>query len=184
MAVVRPDRGGACRELANDHDNCGACGNACAADQVCDRSRCLAGCGTRGRGETTCNGACVNTRGDPQNCGGCGITCPAGYTCQRSACTCATGRIACAGNCVEPLNDPGNCGMCGLACPGNQVCAGGTCACPGGKRSAAGFAPTRSPIRRIAAPAGMHAAPVDSVVEARACAAPRPTIAAGAAPMS
>jgi hypothetical protein len=50
--------------------NCGMCGRACAASQVCG------GGGTQ----------CVNTQTSNNNCGMCGYACPTSTTCMMGAC--------------------------------------------------------------------------------------------------
>src|SRR5688500_11557129 len=60
--------GGVCANLRTDPKNCGACGTACAAGQVCDLGRCAAGCSA---GLTQCGQSCIETSSDPANCGAC-----------------------------------------------------------------------------------------------------------------
>jgi hypothetical protein len=56
-----------------DPTNCGACGTACAAGQVCSGGACRASCAA---GQTECSGACTSTQTDPSNCSACGNRCP------------------------------------------------------------------------------------------------------------
>jgi cytochrome c peroxidase len=73
---------GVCTNVTTDRNNCGACGNVCAGDQVCMGTCFPLNCGPSMLG---CNGMCVDTMADPMNCGGCGNACPT------SAPTCAGG---------------------------------------------------------------------------------------------
>ena len=107
--------GGACVDLFEDYDNCGACGNACEElgpyeYGACVDGTCLYKCVT---GALFCNGACIPVLSDPNNCGGCGNVCP------NSA----------------PRCDGGVCNNCQPWCPagwcGGDGC-GGECGCPNG----------------------------------------------------
>jgi hypothetical protein len=57
-----------CANLFTDVDNCGSCGNACLAPQVCSRGVCTC--------PLNCGGTCVDPQNDPANCGACGNVCP------------------------------------------------------------------------------------------------------------
>lgn len=77
--------GGHC--IQSLHDNCGSCGNACLASQLCETDgHCADSCAA---GETPCNGACTSVANDPFNCGACGNACnpQAGQVCASGACT-------------------------------------------------------------------------------------------------
>jgi hypothetical protein len=75
-----------CRDLNTDTANCGSCGRACAAGQVCSGGSCVVSCGA---GLTNCGGTCRDTQTDANHCGACG-----------TACTFANGVGACvAGRC-------------------------------------------------------------------------------------
>ena len=94
-------------DLEDDPRNCGACGHACAGEQLSLGGSCGWGCGGSfllspchgtlpdggcGGGETLCpsNGpgecVCTDLRSDPMNCGACGQRCPSGV-CQAGQCT-------------------------------------------------------------------------------------------------
>ena len=64
--------GTVCANLRTDAKNCGTCGTACAANEVCDLGRCAAGCST---GLTQCGQSCIETSSDPANCGACAKAC-------------------------------------------------------------------------------------------------------------
>jgi len=61
--------GSACVKLDDDRDNCGGCGNACPAAQICMNGTC------RCKEGQLCGLLCVPTMSDLANCGGCGIVC-------------------------------------------------------------------------------------------------------------
>ncbi len=124
--------GGACTDTSHDTLNCGSCGNACAAGQICSQGACVPTCAA---GTTTCSGVCVDTQIDPQNCGSCGSACKAGMVCSKGSCatSCGGGTTLCGSKCADTNVDPGNCGGCGKVCAAAQTCAGGMCksGCPG-----------------------------------------------------
>ncbi len=127
--------GDACVNILSDTSNCGACGNVCAANQVCTAAVCLVPCGTPGY--SNCNGfiidGCeVNTESDHANCGACGHACGPAQTCSSGSCTCPGGETICGSNCANLSADTGNCGSCGRACGPAQSCSAGVCLCPGG----------------------------------------------------
>ncbi len=139
-----------------DPNNCGACGNKCAADQPCLKGKC--GCPPN---QIFCDGMCVDPKSDDFNCGGCGIVCDlpkdacdplptnAGYGCKAGTC----GHLKCGGfsrDCNDDMagdtcksdgcevddvrTDKNNCGGCGIKCIGQQECVdegnGPECAVP------------------------------------------------------
>ncbi|AKV04600.1 Tryptophan synthase alpha chain [Labilithrix luteola] len=126
--------------LASDPENCGSCGNKCAADQVCDQGRCI--CDAT---QTRCGFDCVDLQSDPLNCGACGNACPGRVdpmsgrgspTCVLGRCSysCAPGFADCdhriENGCeVDLMTDPLHCGACGAQCDlaGGQPCAAGHC---------------------------------------------------------
>jgi hypothetical protein len=122
----------ACYETQSDPNNCGSCGNVCAADAgtpVCNGGVCSTNCGTDDAGDplTDCNNACVNLQTNPGNCGACGTECPNGASCANGVCGCATGDILCGATCTNPSGDNANCGRCGNACGRGTSCTGGVC---------------------------------------------------------
>lgn len=140
-------------DIANDPDNCGACGKKCGNNpdgtrQQCQKSRC--GCAP---GYTYCNAVigCVDLSKDPENCGKCENVCPdvtttpppnAGYSCSSGTCGvlgCETGWADCnktlTDGCETNIVSNANCGACGKACDPGQTCIIATdnsvkCACP------------------------------------------------------
>jgi hypothetical protein len=84
--------GGVCTNLSSDINNCGTCGNKCAAPNAtaaCTNGGCvIVACNS---GFANCNGqfadGCeVNTNSDINNCGTCGNKCAAGRSCVSGVC--------------------------------------------------------------------------------------------------
>lgn len=119
--------GGPCIRL-NTVEHCGACGRACAEDEICgwgDRCECP--------GATTrCDGECVFVRADVRHCGRCGASCGTAEICDNATCACANGYARCLGTCIDVLSDPLNCGGCDVSCSPTQTCSFGTCGCEAG----------------------------------------------------
>ena len=146
-------------DTRTDNANCGACGNACPAGQVCSNGTCTTTCAmplTRCTDTTATDGRtgdfCANTAHDPANCGMCGTRCNlahvATHACTAGACAivrCAPGFGDCDGmaanGCETDLGTTlAHCGACGRACaPPNATgtCATGRC---GVMACATGFA--------------------------------------------
>ncbi len=142
--------------LQTDETNCGVCGLACAAEQVCDTGHCQwispqVGCTPA---PETCNGVDDDCDGviddgfsllnDPLNCGACGRACGANQHCQNGACALDVPNDQCVpsaeicdsvdNNCntvidegINLSTDNANCGVCGRVCPAGQVCQSGAC---------------------------------------------------------
>ena len=85
--------GNACVDTGNDKDNCGGCGNACAAGKVCRQSACACPAG-----QVECGGTCVDLRTDPANCGACGTACGGATPVCNGSGACACGDV-CASGC-------------------------------------------------------------------------------------
>lgn len=114
-----------CADFSSDTRNCGACGVACQATEVCQASACACQPGTE-----RCNGTCVVLETDPRNCGACGNACAAGQVCEQRQCKagCSLGGASrCGDSCVDLQHDPRNCGACGRACEAPQSCHSGRC---------------------------------------------------------
>lgn len=75
--------GTSCVDLNADHENCGMCGNACAADEFCNLGMCDLICTPP---VVLCNGQCVDFSSDDNNCGGCNMPCTAAAQCIDSTC--------------------------------------------------------------------------------------------------
>ena len=79
--------GGQCTDPQSDEANCGACDNACPADQSCVAGACRLSCDG---GLTDCvvggTQSCVDTDADESNCGTCGVKCRVGRPCQGGHC--------------------------------------------------------------------------------------------------
>ena len=117
--------GVACKDLASDSVNCGACGNQCDEGDVCASAACVipslpnVGSGNApappapapaplvcAAPTVNCGGVCRNTQTDANNCGSCGNACPAGQVCTAGACPAAMvcwgpAPDACGGGCTE-----------------------------------------------------------------------------------
>ena len=126
---------GACARLATDNANCGACGEACDAGEVCSNGVCAVSCAAP---LATCGAGgaafCADTRNDPAHCGGCDLACPDGQVCSGGTCapTCAAPLTTCgegaAAFCADTRNDPAHCGSCDRGCAPGEVCSAGACA--------------------------------------------------------
>ena len=134
--------GGACVTVAEDHENCGACGHACSASQQCGAGTCQAvqtsalsaACAAD---NTMCpdDGACRDMQHDPNNCGACGVHCAAGNICAAGACAklepglrdCTPDNVRCGEACRDVRFDPSNCGSCGGHCAATDRCSDGVC---------------------------------------------------------
>lgn len=121
-----------CVDLAKDHENCGTCGKACTASEVCAASACATAQGCDGG--IVCGSSCTDIKTDPKNCGTCGKACGAGEACSAGSCstTCSGGQTKCGGDggapyCATTASDPMNCGACGKTCAALQTCVGGAC---------------------------------------------------------
>jgi stigma-specific protein Stig1 len=78
--------GEACVRLGT-HDNCGACGDVCGADDTCVGGACRPPCGGPcPNSEECCNDRCKDTDTDTSNCGSCGNACQQGEVCTDGVC--------------------------------------------------------------------------------------------------
>jgi hypothetical protein len=121
------DCSGTCASLNSDNANCGACGNACPAGNVCSNGSCQLSCQ---QGLDDCSGTCANLMSDTANCGACGTACAAGEVCSNGQCalSCQQGLDDCSGTCANLMSDNANCGACGTVCSAGEVCSNGQCA--------------------------------------------------------
>jgi hypothetical protein len=134
---------GACVDVRFDPTNCGACGTACAAGEVCVDGTCGVSCPS---GSETCEldgkTLCADVKVDRNHCGGCGKACGPAEVCVDGACAleCAGGATKCDGAngpaCVDTKIDEANCGGCGTSCAPGLACIGGVCEtkCVGGTK--------------------------------------------------
>lgn len=104
--------GDQCVNIRVDSNNCGECGNACAAGEVC-------------RGGSCVDSPCQRDCNDNNPC--------TNDFCVRGQCVnepkvCADGTCCPGSGCVDLSNDPNNCGECGKICTTGS-CIGGKC-CP------------------------------------------------------
>ncbi|HTR51519.1 MAG TPA: hypothetical protein VMJ10_12475 [Kofleriaceae bacterium] len=75
--------GGTCVDLLSSNSDCGACGSACSAAQVCGNGTCADNCPVN---QTNCDGTCADLSSDANNCSACGSACATGDTCAFGAC--------------------------------------------------------------------------------------------------
>lgn len=73
--------------LPSDPKNCGACGNKCKSNEVCNDGNCGGSCDV---GRTNCFRACIDVNTDRDNCGACGKACGSGSTCAAGVCSVCT----------------------------------------------------------------------------------------------
>jgi hypothetical protein len=113
-SCFRPTPGGegACCDgkwtyLAFNHEHCGACGNRCAPDEVCENSQCY----------------CPNCNRD------CGLLQSVCRTDFHGCCPIGPDYECCSDGCKAVISDRFNCGTCGNVCPPAQTCHGGECGC-------------------------------------------------------
>ncbi len=120
---------GGCADGRVDPQNCGACGKACGAGEVCSAGVCALSCAG---GSTQCGASCVALASDPKHCGACGNACDPGKVCSQSKCdlACLGGTTRCGEHCVELDDDPAFCGDCMTTCKAGEICAAGTCSKP------------------------------------------------------
>ena len=118
--------GGACTDTRYDPANCGACGTACSAGEVCNVGTCASGCGV---GTERCSDRCVDTQVDARNCGACGVSCGSGEVCNAGSCelNCAGGTVECGTSCIDITSSRDHCGGCDMPCLMGQACNGGVC---------------------------------------------------------
>jgi hypothetical protein len=90
--------GASCVDTKTNPLNCGACGKACTAPQLCNGGTC--GCPA---GSALCGTACADLGSDAKNCGACGKACGAGEACVAGACSCRSSGSVSFKNDVAPV---------------------------------------------------------------------------------
>lgn len=114
---------GVCTPVANNAQNCGACGVVCATGQLCQANQCVCSPGLM-----SCNGSCVAS--NATHCGSCTTMCTGVEVCSNNTCmsSCPTGESQCPdGACVGPTGgDATHCGGC-TPCPTGSTCNAGIC---------------------------------------------------------
>ena len=111
--------------VLTDRANCGACGNACEAGDICERGRCIIDCADD---LDACGDVCVDFSDDAAHCGRCDNACGAEQMCMRGRCRCNDDvGTACGAECVDTATNPAHCGGCGDACAETETCAEGMC---------------------------------------------------------
>lgn len=150
--------GNACVNTFNDRDNCGACGRACLANQVCNEGRCAENCNGRPlppdtsctAGDSRCGGGVGQLRCAPAGSNTGPFVCyvptlrsngpcnglVGGQCVTGGQCACPDGGVTCPSmnptQCVNTQNDPLNCGSCSNSCAGGRCLGGSCCGLPGG----------------------------------------------------
>jgi len=126
--------GTSCVDTEKDSRNCGGCGIACAAGEICSDGACTTSCPG---GQALCDGACHDLGTSAAHCGACGRACPEGQVCAANDCVvaCPDGQAACDGGCFDLGSSTAHCGACGNACATGEVCLEGACVanCPAGQ---------------------------------------------------
>ena len=117
--------GESCVDTLSDAANCGACGNACEAGNLCLNGVCQSA--DECDGLSLCGTSCVDLNNDDANCGSCGRTCATGSICTAGACVCSGGLTLCLDECVNTTNNPQHCGACANPCGNGEECSNGQC---------------------------------------------------------
>ncbi len=132
-----------CVDLTSDHDNCGVCGLACLAGEMCKSGTCTCPtsgalyCDENAQGVKDGTYACI-TANTIKNCYGCGVSCAGQSICDTTskACACVDSmnkldktKRYCAGKCLDTQTDALNCGGCDIKCPTASACSAGKCSC-------------------------------------------------------
>ena len=132
-----------CTDVQTDSANCGDCGAACLAGQVCENGACKFNCA---EGQTACEDGCYDLQEDPNHCGQCEIKCNTSggeeggmqLVCKAGSCIADCGALtACESGCADLMSDNNNCGECGIVCKAedSMYCTEGVCkkTCPAGE---------------------------------------------------
>jgi len=128
------DSDGCEKNLTNDVNNCGSCGNSCGSNATCSNSNCVCNIGYGNCDDNWSNGCESNLSNDPDHCGNCLSGCGQNSICVNAQCSCESGYGNCdvswSNGCESNLNnDSSNCGICGNNCGANTICINRTCIC-------------------------------------------------------
>jgi hypothetical protein len=120
-----------CETNVWSNDNCGSCGQSCAAGRYCVRGSCQIDCPYPNL--VTNDGRCVDPLTDPKNCGSRNWVCVdhpnADASCKNGQCTygCHQDYADCdnmaSNGCETNIMSRDNCGACGHKCGWNEQCA-------------------------------------------------------------
>jgi hypothetical protein len=111
--------------ILSDAKNCGDCGVACDAGDICERGVCTLDCPGE---QLACSDMCVDITRSAQHCGRCDNACGGTQACQRGRCRCTDMMLtACGTECVDTDSNPMFCGDCRTACMPGQTCEAGMC---------------------------------------------------------
>ncbi len=97
--------GSECVDVISNAEHCGACGNQCGEDQLCEAAVCQCPPGL-----VFCGAECVDVAADIEHCGACDVPCADGESCVAGVChvdpacvdvTCPTGSSCVGGECVQ-----------------------------------------------------------------------------------
>lgn len=80
-----------CVDTATNSRHCGACDNACGANEQCMNRACVPVATACEGGKVSCNGQCVDVLTDSEHCGECNTECGDNMSCQNAACLCNEG---------------------------------------------------------------------------------------------
>ncbi|PIV99657.1 MAG: hypothetical protein COW42_10320 [Deltaproteobacteria bacterium CG17_big_fil_post_rev_8_21_14_2_50_63_7] len=135
------DCNGVCTNIAENESNCGACGNTCAAGDVCVLGTCHTETGTSCvgmclPGDLCCASSmgwdsCANIQWDFQNCGDCGVQCDFDEQCEQGNCCKQNGNLCqadsdcCGGTCFNDTCCSGSAND--VFCVNNDECCSGYC---------------------------------------------------------
>lgn len=119
-----------CTLMSTSPTNCGECGRAAPAGQVCRDGQ--PQCAVAGQTHCPAQGVCVDLQTSASHCGACGQPVQPGQVCRNGQSVCATATDTyCPAQqaCVNLQTNSQHCGACGQGVPPGQVCRNGQPAC-------------------------------------------------------